>query len=281
MSVFQVSRADGGDFESGRLAWDVLRRTGSHNGSLPSSIDLSACVMLKPYSIACLIAMGAKAGGRMSLVLPTDAQCSDHISRVGLPGWFSGSATPMVEGRQTNIVARQLDSRPSTSFSDEVVAVLSRELGLSVGVAGQLATHLDEVVLNAVTHANSAIGCVVVGQAFPQKGCMEVTVVDLGQTIRGHLITNPEHAAIGSDAAAILQATTEGVTGTVGTNRWGERNSGVGLFELRQYCESGGGEMAILSGSSYLTFGSGNEPRTHQFHGGFAGCLVNIRFFAR
>jgi len=281
MSAFQVSAADKGDFAAEKLAWDVLKATANHGVSVPSSIDLSQCVMLKPYSIACLIAMGAKADRQIPLTLPTNPQCLEHIVRIGLPQWFSMPDPPSLQSRATNVVARQLESRPSSSFSDDVVRVLSGELGLSVGVPSTLATHLDEVVLNAVTHANSLIGCIVVGQAFPLKECMEVAVVDLGQTIRGHLTANPAHAAIHTDAAAILQATTEGVTGTVGTNRWGEPNSGVGLFELRQYCESGGGEMAILSGSSYLTFESGNEPRAHQFHGGFAGCLVNIRFFKR
>jgi anti-sigma regulatory factor (Ser/Thr protein kinase) len=281
MSVFRVSAADKGDFAGERLAWDVLKATAKHRVSVPPWIDLSQCVMLKPYSIACLIAMGAKSGRRTPLTLPTNPQCLEHVVRIGLPQWFEMPSPPSLESRATNVVARQLESRPSSSFSDDVVQVLSGELRLSVGIASALATHLDEVVLNAVTHANSPIGCIVVGQAFPQNGCMEVAVVDLGQTIRGHLITNPEHAGISTDAEAIIQATTEGVTGTVGTNRWGERNSGVGLYELRHYCESGGGEMTILSGDSFVTFQSEKEPKVHQFHGGFAGCLVNVRFFAR
>ena len=120
-----------------------------------------------------------------------------------------------------------------------------------------------------------------VGQAFPTKHTVEIAVLDLGQTIRGHLTSNPEHEGITTDQEAILLATEEGVTGTVFHNRWGEVNSGVGLFELRTYCESGGGRMALLSGGSYLTFGSENSAAVHRFNGHFTGCLVNIQFFAR
>ncbi|MCW5754850.1 MAG: hypothetical protein KIT24_09120 [Phycisphaeraceae bacterium] len=236
--------------------------------------------MLKPYAVACLAALGAKASGTCELFLPSNAACRDHLQRLGLPNWYGGNADASIAVRDTNLVAQQLTDRPGT-FSDEAIAVLCQQLDLSVGVAQGLATHLDEVILNALTHSDSPVGCFVVGQAFPTKQTVEITVLDLGQTIRGHLTSNPKHEGITTDREAILSATEEGVTGTVVHNRWGEVNSGIGLFELRKYCESGGGKMAILSGGNYLTFGSENSASAHRFNGHFAGCLVNIQFFAR
>jgi hypothetical protein len=58
----------------------------------------------------------------------------------------------------------------------------------------------------------------------------------------------------------------------------GEPNSGVGLFELRRYCESGGGVLAIASGETMLSFAAGRSPIAHPLAGGFPGCLVSLEF---
>ena len=91
---------------------------------------------------------------------------------------------------------------------------------------------------------------------------------------------NPRYSGIHSDREAILKATEEGVTGTPAgaLNRIGEPNSGVGLFELRSYCEAGGGELAIASGDAIVVLTSGPRPVDRLFAGGFPGCLVNVRF---
>jgi len=147
-------------------------------------------------------------------------------------------------------------------------------------MAPRLAGHIDEVIINALTHAESKIGCIVAGQAFPRTGKVEITCVDLGQTIKTHLRRNPKYAEVTEHGAAIVRATELGVTGTVGVNRWGDPNSGCGLAELREFCEDGGGEMAILSGDALVAFGPRRSPQVRPFRGLFAGCLVNIRFNA-
>lgn len=280
MSVLRASGADAGDFVNGRLAWDILNATASHNRELPQTVDLRSCVMLKPYAVACLAAIGAKQKCGAELLLPDDACCAEHLIRINLPRWFRPMVLPAVEPRPTNVVADQVFDR-SGDFSDQVVRSLAGELSLAVNVARDLASHLDEVVLNALTHAESPVGCVVVGQSFPGLKVMEIAILDLGQTIRGHLATNPQHRLIESDEEAVLLATTEGVTGTVGLNRWKEQNSGVGLFELRDYCERGGGELTILSGGSRVMFRVDGGPKPAHFRGRFEGCLVNIRFLPR
>lgn len=266
----------------GRLAWDVLRETAMHNRVIIDRIDLTDCVMLKPYAVACLAALGAKRPGQIELVLPQDAACAEHLARMELPQWFRCDRAPGVATRGTNVVARQLKEHPGV-FSDEVINVLSKELSLSVNIGRELSTHLDEVIINALTHAKSPIGCMVVGQAFPSFRRMQVAILDLGQTIRGHLRANPAHATITDDEAAILLATQEGVSGTPAgaKNSWGEDNAGLGLFELRRYCEAGGGILTIVSGSVFLTFDAARAPITHKLSEPFQGCLVNVQFFDR
>ncbi|MBL8764748.1 MAG: hypothetical protein JNM07_10815 [Phycisphaerae bacterium] len=177
-------------------------------------------------------------------------------------------------------MARQVLERPET-LSDEIIRTLVGEMDLASNIAHVLANHLDEVLLNALTHADSPIGAMAVGQAFPRERALEIAILDLGQTIRAHLCGNPKNASVATDSEAIIRATEEGISGTVGTNRWGDPNSGVGLFELRRYCEGGGGELSILSGSNWVCFSAGKPPQADLFRGFFAGSLVNIRFFAR
>jgi hypothetical protein len=279
VSVLKVSSLpDAGDFRSGRLAWDVLRATSTHAQQLPGEVDLTDCVMLKPYSIACLAALGAKGGRAPRLVLPSEEACRDHVLRVGLSTFFAddpGAKQPEV--RPTNVVTRQVADRPGI-VSNEIIAVLSDNMHLAVNTPRELANHLDEIILNAVTHSGSAIGCVVAGQAFPRNRSIEIAVVDLGCTILGHLQRHPDHRDLASDGDAILLATLEGVSGTVGRNRWGDENGGYGLFALREYCESGHGELAVLSGTHFVCFNEEGAPKTTRFRGNFAGCLVSVRF---
>lgn len=281
MTCFRVSEADAGDFPKGRLAWDVLNRTACHEQSLPEEIDLSNCVMLKPYTLACLAALAAKSIARDShcrLVLPRDSDCSDHCLRLGLHKWFDAPQVQSPEPRTTNVALRQLQGQPGGDFSNSVVELLVEKSSLPAGVLPRIETHLDEVVLNAVTHSESEVGCIVVGQGFPRKAVVEIAIVDLGIGIRSHLIKNPNHAHLVSDEQAIMHAVREGVTGTVGLNRWNGPNSGIGLHELVKYSQQGLAETTIISGSSICVFGK-DSPITHSLRTAFPGCLVNIRFF--
>ncbi len=177
------------------------------------------------------------------------------------------------------VPVRQLEQFSAT-FADEVARAWESEFqGMPGGLRPRLADHLDEVIRNALSHAESPIGCVVAGTVYPSARRVELAVLDLGQTIRGHLTKNPRYAGIVSDQEAIITATGEGVTGTLPgeLNRMGEPNSGVGLFELRSYCESGGGDLTITSGEAMVTFGP-QAPIARHFAGGFPGCLVNARF---
>ncbi len=281
MTCFRVSKADAGDFANGKLAWDVLNLTGCHPQSIPREIDLSDCVMIKPYALACLAALAEKAtrrGGRIRLKLPVDQRCADHCLRLKLHEWFEVEQELALPTRATNVAIDQLEQPPDGAFSSAIVNLLVDRTSLPSGILPNLENHLDEVVSNAVTHAESEVGCFVVGQGFPRKQVVEVAIVDLGQGILNHLSKNPQHARFHSDEDAILYSVQEGITGTVGLNRWGANNSGIGLHELVRYSQQGHAETAIISGTSICVFGN-FSPIKHRLKSSFQGCLVNIRFF--
>lgn len=279
-----VSHPDPGDFRGCRVAWDILHGVKRVGGSEISelTVDLRGCPHLKPYSLACLCALSLKCTGAPELLLPEDeasAELAAHIARFGVSEFFSISPSLDLETRNTSVPIEQLEHRQS-DFAERTIDVWANEIGdVSVGLENHLKTSLDEVILNALTHAESPIGCLVAGQAFPKTNVVEVCVLDLGQTIFSHLRRHPAHAHLTSDREAIEYATREAITGTQGFNRFGEPNSGVGLHDLRKFCEAGHAEMTILSGNAFIVFSGDTRPITHDFWGGFPGCLVNIRFF--
>ena len=279
--TFRVSARDKGDFVTGRLAWDVLRTTAVHRQDLPDAIDLSDCEHLKPYSVACIAALGIaarRAGRNLPLVLPQNHACRDHLLRLGLTQWFAAEGQLPV--RDTNIPIEHLTGRPG-AFSDRAMEVWAKQMGdLPVNMRRDFATHLDELILNALGHSYSPIGCVVAGQAFPESGAVEFAVLDLGQTILGHLCQHPNHRDLVTDAQAIDRATQEAVTGTPpgGVNALNDPNSGSGLTSLRRFCELGNGCISILSGSSCVSYGGGVAGHVLPINTRFEGTLVRALF---
>lgn len=172
--MFTASAADAGDFLNGRVAWDILNQTAVHETYIPPKIDLSHCNHLKPYSVACLAALGARGNREIPLVLPESLQCREHLGRLGLYGWFQPELPPEVEIRDTNVPVQQLLTRPG-NFAGRVMGIWAREMGGTFAVNQQrtFSDHLDEMILNALGHSESPVGCFVAGQQDddPQADC--------------------------------------------------------------------------------------------------------------
>lgn len=280
MTTVEVWGADSGDFVGGRLIWSVLNALAPSKSNAPDQVDLTKLARAHPYALAAVTALGILAEGKAQLVLPSTYAARDFVVRSGVLSFFQCSdATDLAQSPRI-VPVRQLQS-VSATFADEISRAWESEFGgMPAGLRPLLAGHLDEVMLNALSHAESPIGCVVAAQVYPNRQRVELAVLDLGQSIRGHLTKSRSHATILRDDEAIVRATEEGVSGTPEgqLNRLGDPNSGVGLYELRRYCESGGGELTIVSGTAMVTLGRGASPVIAPFAGGFPGCLVNVVF---
>lgn len=281
MTRVDIWGLDAGNFAQGQIIWSALNAIRPAKTAPPSLIDLSKLRLMRPYTVAAIAALGSMSDNKADLVLPDTQDARDYVLRVGLGDFFRvGEASPLSASPRA-VGVRRLQM-PSSTFADEITTVWEREFGsLPSGLRPRLANHLDEMIRNALAHAGSTIGCIVAAQVYPRTKTVEIAILDVGQTIRTHLVKNPLHKHIPTDDAAIIHATGEGVSGTLsGTlNALGEPNSGIGLFELRQYCECGGGEVTIVSGNAMVTFQEGAIPLVQHVAGGFPGCLVNIRFF--
>ncbi|KAA0215531.1 MAG: hypothetical protein DYG94_07395 [Leptolyngbya sp. PLA3] len=281
MSTVRVFGGDSGDFVSGKLlVWSALNALRPCKECPCDEVDLTELHHARPYTAAAIAALGVLADGRARLSLPSTQDARDFVVRSGLLNYFVCDEASHLSQSPRNVPVQHL-ARVDSTFADRISRAWEAEFGgLPAGLRPILAGHLDEIMLNALSHAESAIGCIVAAQVYPTLRCVELAILDLGQTIRGHLTKNPLHKSIGDDAQAILRATEEGVSGTPEgqVNRLGDPNSGVGLYELRHYCECGGGEMTIVSGAAMVTFGRSAHPVTGEFAGGFPDCLVSVRF---
>lgn len=272
--------ADAGDFAHGKVLWSVLNTLRDAKRSPVTSVGLADLLLTHPYSTAAIAAIGLLSKRKALLELPDTQDARDFILRSGLAAFFVVQEGVELSPSPRIVRVRNLEQR-DPAFADEVVEVWDSELGgLPVAFGSELANHLDEMILNALAHSDSPIGCVVAGQAYPQARRVEVAVLDVGQTIRGHLARKFPEFDNRTDQEAIQFATEEGVTGTPEgmKNRLGDPNSGIGLYELRRYCENGGGDVTVLSGEESVTFAAGEEPVIRPFHGGFPGCLIYMRF---
>ncbi len=260
--------------------WSALNALGPAKFDPPDHVDLTGLRHARPYTVATVTALGRLSMGQAKLTLPSTHNARDFVIRSGITAHFVCDEAVPLSPSPRNVPVMHLESVSST-FADDVSRVWESEFrGMPAGLRPTLAGHLDELMLNALSHAESPIGCIVAAQAYPSSPSVELAVLDLGQTVRGHLSSNRLYSTISEDAEAIIKATEEGVTGTPAgaLNRLGDPNSGVGLFELRQYCEAGGGELAIVSGTAIVNFGRERSPISTRFAGGFPGCLVSVRF---
>lgn len=270
-------------FSTAGIAWEMLKSAASlrKNGGAVDLIDLSDVRHMRPYGVAIVAAMAELSnlrGNPVTYLEPRDGQIRDHLTRLGLPAIVGQHDRTSVAPRPTNLPIR-IEKTRSDSTGSEVVEMLVRELGYDLvgGLESDIAANIDEIVLNTHTHADSEVGCVIVGQAFPQNSVLEVAILDLGITIPTHL--GRVLPGLPDDATAIEKAIEDGITGTKDRNRFGEPNSGAGLNNLAEHLAARGGEMAILSGSGIVWMDTlGKWGRDVLYGPRFEGTLVNIVF---
>jgi len=124
---------------------------------------LSDLLHARPYTVAAVAALGALSHRKAELRLPTTQDARDFVLRCGL-GDFFDAASLALSPSPRNVRVTQLQA-VSPSFADEISEAWEREFGsMPAGLRHQLAGHLDELMLNALAHADSPVGCIIAAQ---------------------------------------------------------------------------------------------------------------------
>jgi anti-sigma regulatory factor (Ser/Thr protein kinase) len=155
------------------------------------------------------------------------------------------------------------DAEDAEGFANKTFALVKKRLGLHEARANH--SMISELLENAVTHSDSAVGAFAAAQVYPTKRRIEVGVADAGIGIRAHLRGNPEHRGVRDDPDAIALAIQKGVTGVVepeGSLR------GQGFTNLLEVAGKHGAALVLRTGSGRGTVVARpmRDTHTHTAH---------------
>ena len=128
-----------------------------------------------------------------------------------------------------------------------------------------------EIYANAVTHGKTeyVYSC---GEYMSERGVLEMTIVDCGQTIPGNVndfLTRKGLLAIG-DCNAIEWAFVSG-------NTTKSQTGGLGLAIIRDFIELNEGSIQVVSGHGFIEY-RGNTVEQNLLATQFPGTVVNMKF---
>lgn len=143
---------------------------------------------------------------------------------------------------------------------------------LSRSIKDNLQSHFSEIFTNVALHANPLLPIYSCGQYFPEKNVLKFTLIDLGN---GFLekIGHKTNGNIKDDKSAIIWATQS--LNTTKDSNFGP--GGLGLKELKKYCENNNGSFHICSGSGYVNM-IGNKTVEYNLKTPLNGSLINLIF---
>lgn len=118
-------------------------------------------------------------------------------------------------------------------------------------------TQISEVAANTFQHAKAPDGVLIAGEAFPQRGYVQLAAIDFGRTIPACIESEARRQNRSLDDGDLLAfATEENVTSACVM-----QNQGSGLPSLVQMVKQNGGSLQILSRNGYLRVKSKRKYR--------------------
>ena len=198
--------------------------------------------------------------------------------RNGLVSHLSGKGNENIYGdvRESTIPLTVFGNEDEDSFCQYLRKDFFGHRGLdklSLTTRMSLSTHFEEIFCNAVMHANSTYPMYACGQYFPVKKILKFTFVDLGD---GFLkkISEQTNGEIKKDKDAILWSTYK-LNSTKDVKAFGP--GGLGLKELKKYCNENNGSLHICSGNGYVNFIK-DKTMEQELTYHLKGSLVNLIF---
>ena len=137
--------------------------------------------------------------------------------------------------------------------------------GLQEAITGQV----SEIYLNAFDHSQSEIGVFSCGQHYPNKGMLQLTVIDFGIGIPACVRSLPQNAPFTTKEALFWALEPGNTTKQNGISR------GLGLNLLQDFVTKNHGNLMIFSHDGYVTIGD-NGVSYENKDINFSGTLVNI-----
>lgn len=197
--------------------------------------------------------------------------------RNGLISHLKGDGNLNIYGdsRESTIPLKSFDKEEDDKYCHYLKKEFLGHRGLdnlSRTVKDNLQSHFSEVFTNVALHANPILPIYSCGQYFPEKNLLKFTLIDLGNGFleKIELKTNGN---INDDKSAMIWAT-QNLNSTKDSN-FGP--GGLGLKELKKYCENNNASFHICSGSGYVSM-IGNKTLENNLKIPLQGSLINLIF---
>lgn len=187
----------------------------------------------------------------------------------------NGNKNNYEDNRESTIPLKAFDKEDDDSYcrylKTEFLGHRSLD-NLSRTVKDNLQSHFSEVFTNVALHANPILPIYSCGQYFPEKNVLKFTLIDLGNGFldKIRLKTNGN---VSDDKSAMIWATQN--LNTTKDSNFGP--GGLGLKELKKYCENNNGSFHICSGSGYVNM-IGNKTIENNLKIPLQGSLINLIF---
>jgi len=152
-------------------------------------------------------------------------------------------------------------------LTEQIVKVFNYAISMSEGLQGSLTMAINEVMTNAFDHSESAKGCYVCAQAYPNL--IRLCVADFGVGIYAKLA--PKYSQLQDSYGAIKLAVKEGITT--------RQSGGFGLWHIQRFIEVNKGLMSILSGDGKAVWDYGGPRarlRKQTMPLPFGGTIINL-----
>jgi len=178
----------------------------------------------------------------------------------------------MIDAYMTTIRYQKLQPIDGKYFKNYVIAELmegriTEYMNVAGGVKEKIGESICEIFNNAQMHSESKYiySC---GQFYPAKNKIVFTIVDRGIGFRDRI-----NRTFGSHLNSV-QAIKWAVKDKTTTKKI---SGGIGLAILREFVETNGGKMQIVSKDGFYQFTRGGEY-TRIFQDEFPGTIVNLQF---
>tara|TARA_R110002124_G_scaffold17532_3_gene73473 strand:+ start:357156 stop:358025 length:870 start_codon:yes stop_codon:yes gene_type:complete len=153
------------------------------------------------------------------------------------------------------------------SMSINLMEVFTKDFDLSTEASSDLAFIIGEIYCNTTIHSRSENGCYFYCQKYPNKGYLEVHIVDSGIGIVTSMRKNDKYSGI--DDNLLLPLSLEFSEGS-GEGR------GHGLYFVSEFIRRNNGEMLYLSGNNHIFIGGKGDQIGN--NGNYHGVVIKLRF---
>lgn len=234
-------------------------------------LDFKACNFLGHNGVAFLGGLThliQHRGGRVTFLWHTVApNIKMNFAQNGFLYCFGGSQEPW----DGNSVPYRSDCHHDKSEIMEYL--LEKWLGkgwinVSTPLQNEIAGQVSEIYGNAFEHSDSQIGVFSCGQHYPEKNCLDLTVIDFGMGIAERVRILPENTHL-SSKEALFWALASGKSTVRDVPR------GLGLNLLQKFVQYNKGTLRIFSNDCYVKIDDNNVEYNNQ-KVNFSGTLINI-----